>query len=177
MADKLKSSVTNIVKLPDYLQIPDTLNPQEILKKMTEVTTDVLFSLPLFIAAQSWSKYAPAYIYSFEHVGNVSSSGKRFLAALPLVSTASQKEVVAHGDELGFLFDSFDVFGVPIPDIQLVTERDKKARQSFLKVIVNFAHLNSNSSKKDTSLFQAFNTKGTPYIKISDKLESGNDFK
>lgn len=88
---------------------------------MTEATTDALFNLPAMLTAQTWSKVAPAYLYSFEYSGSTKLRGKSFLNGLPLVSTADRKEenVVAHGDELAFLFDARDLFGKPYKNSQV----------------------------------------------------------
>lgn len=80
-----------------------------------EATTDALFNLPALVTTQTWSKVAPAYLYSFEYVGSKQSRGSSFLNGLPLVSNNKQNkndDKVGHGDELGYLFDARDIFGI-----------------------------------------------------------------
>lgn len=58
-------------------------------------------------------------MYSFEYFGNrTKEGGSKFLAGLPIVSKRDRKadKIVAHGDELAYLFDLRDVFGNPIDD-------------------------------------------------------------
>lgn len=87
-----------------------------ILFKITEATTDALFNLPAIVAAQTWSKIAPSFMYSFEYCGNkTQNAGANFLAGLPIVSNSNSstsiEKIVAHGDELAYLFELKDVFG------------------------------------------------------------------
>lgn len=42
------------------------------------VLADALFNLPAYKSVEAWSSAAPAYLYSFEHVGNL-SRGSHFL--------------------------------------------------------------------------------------------------
>lgn len=72
--------------------------------------------MPAFLTTQSWSKVAPAYLYSFEYAGTTKTRGATFLKGLPLVSTSDRsrnEKLVAHGDELAYLFDARDLFGKP----------------------------------------------------------------
>lgn len=57
-------------------------------------------------------------MYSFEYYGNKTNGGSKFLAGLPIVSKGDTKadKIVAHGDELAYLFDVRDMFGNPIDD-------------------------------------------------------------
>lgn len=94
----------------------------QILAKLTEATTDALFNLPALATARAWSKVAPAYLYSFEYSGETKTRGAAFLSGLPLVSNAaSDKEKVAHGDELIYLFDARDIHGTPLPNQNVIS--------------------------------------------------------
>lgn len=103
------------------------LEVKQILAKLTEATTDALFNLPALVTTKSWSKVAPAYLYSFEYSGETKMRGSAFLAGLPLVSNdALNKGKVAHGDELIYLFDARDIHGVSLQH-QDVTFRNHNA--------------------------------------------------
>lgn len=101
----------------DYLKVSKALSVSQILAKLTEATTDALFNLPTLVTAKAWSKVAPAYLYSFEYTGQAKIRGSSFLNGLPLVSnSASNKDKVAHGDELIYLFDARDIYGALLPN-------------------------------------------------------------
>lgn len=70
--------------------------------------------MPAVLTAQAWGKVAPAFLYSFEHIGK-KSSGTNFLSQLSLVGSQKRDGKVSHGDELGYLFDARDLFGKAIP--------------------------------------------------------------
>lgn len=87
----------------------------QTVQKLTEATTDALFNLPAMVTSQTWSKVAPAYLYSFEYVGRSSAKGSSFLQGLPIVSNPNpSNQTVAHGDELSYLFDAHDIYGSPL---------------------------------------------------------------
>jgi carboxylesterase type B len=166
--------------LTDYLKVPDDLNPEKLLAKLTEATTDALFNLPALVTAQFWGELAPSFLYSFEHPSNL-SSGRNFLAGLPLVSKGGDgkpKDAVAHGDELGFLFDTNDIFGNPIEGGQPQTPEDLKARKAITKLLADFARIKpEGEAEKDGGIFKAFSKKGTPFIKVTSELKLENDFR
>lgn len=164
------------INLNDFLKVPPTLNAIEVLQKLTETTTDVLFNLPAVLSAELWGKLAPAFLYSFEFKGNV-SKGSNFLHGLPIVSAGNNPNYTAHGDDLGYLFEANDLFGEPIPGAKLTNEKDLKTRNNFISLLKKFANLNSNSTPGGDSIFQRFSGKGTPFIKITDKLDILNNFR
>lgn len=97
------------------------LNVTQMLAKLTEATTDALFNLPALATARAWSKVAPAYLYSFEYSGEAKIRGSAFLPGLPLVSKgSSNKEKVAHGDELIYLFDARDIYGTVLQNQDVI---------------------------------------------------------
>lgn len=110
------------LSLNEYLKVSKALNVNQILAKLTEATTDALFNLPTLVTAKAWSKVAPAYLYSFEYSGETKMRGSAFLTGLPLVSQeATNKEKVAHGDELIYLFDARDIYGASLPNQDVIS--------------------------------------------------------
>ncbi|XP_060525790.1 carboxylesterase 4A-like isoform X2 [Cylas formicarius] len=57
------------------------------LNKIAEVTGDALFNVPAFLTAQFW-KGAPAFLYSFEHIGKM-NRGSSFLKGIPILGNFS----------------------------------------------------------------------------------------
>lgn len=130
------------------------------------------------MTADLWGKYSSAFFYQFNHVSDSESSGKNFLKPLPLVSKRSSK-MIAHGDELGFLFDINDVFGNKINGTSLKSTRDKNARKNFIEIIQKFAYFNSNVTeyKVGNNIFSPFRAASSNFIKISEKIELEKDFR
>ncbi|XP_055611398.1 pyrethroid hydrolase Ces2a [Uranotaenia lowii] len=177
----LLDSLGSVLPLSKYLEIPKTWNVTQIFGKLVEATTDAMFNLPAIVTAQSWSKSSKSFFYSFEHRSD-NTKGADFLTGLPLVAarkspTPQQKpEAVAHGDELGVLFDTHDIFGNRIDSAAVKSKRDINARQSFATFIAKFAHMNA-SNPRDDNLFKPFSSSGTPYIRIGEKISTENDFR
>lgn len=155
------------------------MDPEKILNKLIEATTDVLFNVPQVMTAQLWGKWSSAFFYNFDYVGDSVSSGKQFLKPLPLVSKRDSKGVTAHGDDLGFLFDIYDVFGNRINGTELQSTRDKKARKNFIDLIVKFAYINSTQQqlKINDQVFSSFRFDATNFIKVSENLSLDKDFR
>ncbi|XP_055372024.1 carboxylesterase 5A [Condylostylus longicornis] len=164
------------IDLNSYLKVPTSLSPAEIFQKLTETTTDVLFNLPAVLSAENWSKVAPAYLYSFDFKGNV-SKGINFLRGLPIVSGDQQTNYTGHGDELGYLFETNDIYGNPIANAKLTEEKDLKVRINFISVLKQFSKMNSETETDSKSLFQRFTGKGAPFLEISDSLTFSNNFR
>lgn len=160
--------------LNDYLKVSDKLNVVQVIQKLTEATTDALFNLPAIMTTQFWAKLAPAYLYSFEHIGKSSHRGSTFLNGLPIVgyakSTNKTATTVAHGDELAYLFDAHDVFGRPIAPLETLDPEDAKVREIFSNLITQFVYLNSSQAKggdaKNKSPFQIFKSDESNFIRI-----------
>lgn len=90
--------------------------------QLTEATTDALFNLPALLTTQAWSKLAPSFLYSFEHIGHTAGRGSQFLNGLPIVSNplaGERNEHAAHGDELAFLFDTRDLYGQVVKEAEV----------------------------------------------------------
>ncbi|XP_055635829.1 carboxylesterase 1E-like [Toxorhynchites rutilus septentrionalis] len=174
----LLDSFGSVLSLQQYLEFPKSLGVTQVFNKLVETTTDALFNLPAVVTAQLWSKSSKAYFYSFEHRSE-NTRGSAFFPELPLVSKISsekQEETIAHGDELGILFDTYDIYGNLIEGASLKSKRDIKARQSFATLIAKFVHMNA-SNPRDDSLFKPFSSKGSPYIKIGETISTANDFR
>jgi hypothetical protein len=171
--------ISELPSLKDYLTIPEGLAPDKILLKLIEATTDIFFNVPSTLAASLWCKFSSAFFYQFEHVADAPVGGKNFLAPLPLIGKKSSKGFVAHGDELSFLFDAHDVYGNRINGTELKTQRDKDARRNFIKLILQFAYLNSTDSQLSLNeqTLQTFQPDSTSFIRVSDKLAFDSNFR
>lgn len=150
----------------------------QVLNKLTEATTDALFNLPTILTAQTWTKVAPAYLYSFEHVGKSGSQGSTFLSGLPIVGNAKPlNNTVAHGDELAYLFDARDIFGKKLANVKQLDETDKKVRDIFSNLIVQFTYLSSGQGVKNKGAFQEFKSDQSNFIRIGQEAVLGKDFR
>lgn len=146
----------------------------QVLTKLVEATTDALFNLPAILTAQTWTKVAPAYLYSFEHVGQ-SNRGATFLRGLPIVAnTKPANDTVAHGDELAYLFDAHDIFGKNLTNANDLDESDQQVRNTFSKLLVNFAYLNHT---KKTDTFKEFKSDQSNFIRIGKEAVLDKDFR
>ncbi|EDW03750.1 carboxylesterase 1F [Drosophila grimshawi] len=166
--------------LQDVLKVPQALSLDQVLEKVVESTTDVLFNLPAVLTTQVWSKLAPAFVYSFEYNGTT-SKGINFLRGLPIVAESSndKPETVAHGDELGYMFDANDIFGNPLLDTRLSSPDDLQVRKNLIDMLLQFAgnRDQDKGSSAASKLFQSVTGGGTPFIKVNTKLEAASDFR
>lgn len=121
-------------------------------------------------------------MYSFEYNGS-RSKGIHFLRGLLIVSEYADNmnsEVVAHGDELGYMFDANDLFGNPIPEAQLIDSDDLKVRQNFIGMLVEFAKSFGKNSKKESTgetLFKSVVGQEVPFIKVDADISANSDFR
>ncbi|XP_055845265.1 carboxylesterase 5A-like [Episyrphus balteatus] len=187
--DNITGIVTNTVLpgvqgltlgLNDVLKVPESLNALQILTKVIDSTTDALFNLPAVLTAQNWGKTASAFLYSFEYKGST-SKGVNFLRGLPIVSADEpdkEDDYVAHGDELGYMFDVNDIEGNPLPETRLTKPEDLKVRKNLISLLVNFAKP-KNADGNLKSLFKSVSSsgEGMPFIKIDSDLEFSSDFR
>lgn len=139
----------------------------------------MFFNVPSVLSADLWGKWSSAFFYQFDHVGDSEASGRKFLKPLPLVSKRESKGLTAHGDELGFLFDVYDVFGNKIDGTSLTSARDRKARKNFMEVIVKFAYMNSSHAELSVAdqVFKPFRADASHFIKVSEKISLEKDFR
>lgn len=154
----------------------------QVLSKLIEATTDALFNFPAMLTAQSWTKFAPAYLYRFEHVGKSGNRGSIFLSGLPIVGNKNPaNNTVAYGDELTYLFDARDIFGKPLQNLKPLDATDRKVRDTFSNIITQFAYLSGNNSRSVGAsvkgLFDIFNPQKNNYIKIGDNTVLDKDFR
>ncbi|XP_040150855.1 carboxylesterase 5A [Anopheles arabiensis] len=172
-------TVGGILQLDKYLEIPAGWDVTQIFSKLVEATTDAVFNLPAVVSAQTWSKSSKAFIYSFEHRSD-STKGRDFLAGLPIVAktgtNGADGRLVGHGDELGLLFDTHDVYGNPIASATVKSAKDLNARKAFASFIAKFAYLNTSSMHQD-NVFKSFSSKGTPFVRVGEKIAVDNDFR
>lgn len=161
------------------MTIPNDAAPEKILNKIIDITTDVFFNIPMTLTANLWSKYAPAFFYQFDYIGDAKGKGSNFLKPLPLVSKEHSKGFIAHGDELPYLFDAHDVFGKRIEGIEFESERDKEARKNLIKFIAKFAHLNESHSQMSLNgqVLGSFVADSTNFMKISNVIGVDTNFK
>ncbi|XP_061392901.1 carboxylesterase 1E [Musca vetustissima] len=167
--------------LEQVLKIPESLNVHDILKKVTESTTDILFNLPAVLTTQTWSQIAPAFMYSFEYNGTT-SKGINFLRGLPLVGDTdpTDNSIVGHGDELGYLFDCNDINGNPQPKTRLNSPEDMKVRKNLIDMLVRFTKTFKEDTKQGAftdNLFKSVTGKGIPFLKVDTSLETSSDFR
>lgn len=139
----------------------------------------MFFNIPSTLAAGLWSKYSSAFFYQFEHLGDTRPSGQHFLKPLPLVGKKNSKGYIAHGDDLAFLFNVHDVFGNRINETELKSKRDLDTRKNFIKLILQFAYLNSTNSQLaiNEQKLQSFREDSSSFIRISDKLTFDTNFR
>lgn len=164
------------MSLTDYLKVSKELSAMQVLSKLTEATTDALFNLPAIMMAQTWTKAAPAFLYSFEHIGKSGNRGSTFLKGLPIVANAQPaNNTVAHGDELAYLFDARDIFGKNLTNATTLDQTDRKVRDSFSNLIAKFASFNRDS--KDKGIFQQFKADQSNFIRIGQETVLGKDFR
>lgn len=133
------------------------------------------------MTADLWGKFSDAFFYQFDHGSSGGMSGKSILRPLPLVSKnkAEAKGKVAHGDDLGYLFNICDVFGNRINGSEPKTKEDKETRRNFIELLTSFAYLSDAQPdfRLGSSLLKPFRSDSTNFIKISDKLTFEKDFR
>lgn len=145
----LTSNLTGLVlnaldpfKFRKYIQVPKN-DITAAVQKIAEASGDALFNAPAFLTANLWSKNGETYMFKFEHKGKL-KKGTHFLNGVPLVGTFlnstedSDPEVVAHGDELAYLFEAQDFDG-NLTDVGVMSEEDMKVRDMFTEMIAEFA--------------------------------------
>lgn len=97
-----------------------------------------------------------------------------------MISKHKSKGFVAHGDDLGFLFDAHDIYGNRINGTDLKTARDQETRKNFIKIIQTFAYANATQAQltfDNQNVLQPFRADSTSFIKISEKISLENDFR
>ncbi|XP_045449049.1 pyrethroid hydrolase Ces2e [Melitaea cinxia] len=177
-----------LLPLPDYYQaiFDSSLNVVDGLSEIAEATGDALFNFPAYQSVREWSTGSPAFLYSFEHVGNL-SKGSHFLPGLAITQgpdntiEGSDKRIKgpAHGDELAYLFEPLDDEGKSVGG--QISEMDARVRDSFVDLIAKFAHRKpeNKNMKNVTNIFGflPFSSDSEQYIKITDKITLDKNFR
>lgn len=164
----------------------NTFNTVDGLSKIAEATGDALFNFPAYQTVQQWGNQGSAFLYSFEHVGNL-SKGSHFLPGLALTDDNTNPEAPkpkgpAHGDELAYIFEPLDAEGKPVGNE--VSKTDAKVRDNFVGLISKFAHnLDKEEGQGGSNLlglsgFLPFASGGNEqYLKISNGITIEKDFR
>ncbi|KAJ2947375.1 hypothetical protein O0L34_g17142 [Tuta absoluta] len=181
-------TVKQVVPLPDYYQalFDSSFNAIDGLAQIAEATGDALFNLPAYESVRAWSEGSPAYLYSFEHLGNL-TRGSHFLPGLALTSESTDVKMEkerngkargpAHGDELAYIFEPLDDEGKPLGGE--VSSTDARVRNNFVSLIAKFAHDLSpmESSNKSKMSFLPFSKKNDQFLKIGEEIKLDKDFR
>ncbi|XP_041968305.1 liver carboxylesterase 1F [Aricia agestis] len=184
------AGIQQVIPLPDYYQalFDSTFNAIDGLSQIVDATGDALFNFPAYQSVRAWSNKAPALMYSFEHLGNL-SKGSHFLPGLALtqgqddptngVEEQPKKKGPAHGDELAYLFEPLDDEGKPVGGA--VSPSDAQTRETFVGLFAKFAHnirqnMNSTASKNIFG-FPSFSSETEQYLKIGEKITVDKDFR
>ncbi|XP_038221760.1 liver carboxylesterase 1F [Zerene cesonia] len=182
------AGVQSILPLPDYYQVlfDKSLDTIDGLTEIAEATGDALFNFPAYQSVREWKAGAPALMYSFEHVGNL-SKGSHFVPGIaltqdgdePLNNKPKKAKGPAHGDELAYLFEPLDENGRPLGEN--VSQTDAKVRQSFVGLFAKFARNLKANNTKDNKIFNflpfSLSPDGEQYLKIGDKITLDKNFR
>ncbi|XP_032515898.2 carboxylesterase 5A [Danaus plexippus] len=183
------TGIDQVVPLPDYYQavFDNSLKAIDALSEIVEATGDALFNFPAYQSVREWSAGAPAFLYSFEHLGNL-TRGSHFLPGLALTQRSANATDVksskikgpAHGDELAYLFEPLDEEGNPINEV--VSSTDARVRESFIELFAKFAHRTASNNKNNNTRpkifdFLPFSLDKEQYLKISDSVTTEKDFR
>ncbi|XP_023943805.1 carboxylesterase 3 [Bicyclus anynana] len=185
--------IKNVLPLPEYYDalLDTTTKAVDILSQVVEATGDALFNFPAYQSVKEWSAAAPAFLYSFEHVGNL-TKGSHFLPGLALTQGADnpvnknnkKSKGPAHGDELAYLFEPLDDEGRSVAGD--ISSSDEKVRESFVSLIAKFAHskTETNTSKTDkndvANLFgflPSYSGDSDQFLKIGNKISVDKNFR
>ncbi|XP_034828384.1 cocaine esterase [Maniola hyperantus] len=183
----------NILPLPDYYNalLDTTSKAVDVLSQVVEATGDALFNFPAYQSVREWSAGAPAFLYSFEHMGNL-TKGSHFLPGLALTQgdnvpkdkNNKKAKGPSHGDELAYLFEPLDDEGRPIATD--ISSTDQRVRDSFVSLIVKFAHskteTNTSKAKDMNSIsnifgFVPYSADSEQFLKIGDKITVDKNFR
>ncbi|XP_049870654.1 carboxylesterase 4A [Pectinophora gossypiella] len=181
-------TLKQVLPLPDYYQavFDSSLNAIDGLDEIAEATGDALFNFPAYQSVREWSAGAdsPAYLYSFEHLGNL-TRGSHFVPGLALTSELDDAKMEgktakgpAHGDELAYIFEPLDDQGKSLGGE--VSSTDARVRENFVGLIAKFAHDLSpmeKNNKSGTLNLMPFSKNNDQFIKIKDEITLDKDFR
>nr|WGO51728.1 putative antennal esterase CXE32 [Ectropis grisescens] len=178
------AALNQVLPLTDYYQavFTQTANAVDGLSQIAEATGDALFNFPAYQTVNAWSGGGSAFLYSFEHVGNL-SKGAYFLPGVPLADQSNgmpegaKLKGPAHGDELAYLFEPLDAEGKPTGGV--VSGTDARARDSFVGLVAKFAHRTDKSDKKSGGGFfdKPFSKDTDQFLKITDQVKMEKEFR
>ncbi|XP_061704438.1 carboxylesterase 4A isoform X2 [Cydia pomonella] len=169
-----------------------TFNVVDGLIQIAEATGDALFNFPAYQSVKQWSQGGGhAYLYSFEHVGNL-SKGSHFLPGVALAeddsntrnkreTTSKMKPGPSHGDELAYIFEPLDENGKSITGE--VSASDARARENFVNIISKFAHqltpvdAKNDSRRPGLAGFLPFSEGNEQFLKINEDVTIDKDFR
>ncbi|CAB3235416.1 unnamed protein product [Arctia plantaginis] len=189
------SQVQTLLPIADYYTnnlLEKSFTIADGLAKVAEATGDALFNLPAYQSVQQWSSGGKAFLYSFEHVGNL-SKGWHFLPGVPLAEKSENSSMQvpqnvqgpSHGDELAYIFEPLDSDGKPVGGE--VSSTDARVRDNFVGLIANFAHgVEDEAGKKKNgaanknlfdSLLSSPDGKNNQFLKIGNEMTISKDFR
>ncbi|XP_047504914.1 fatty acyl-CoA hydrolase precursor, medium chain [Pieris napi] len=178
--------VQKAIPLLDYYQaiFDNSMKAVDGLAQIAEATGDALFNFPAYQSVKEWSAGAPALMYSFEHVGNL-SKGYHFVPGIALTQDADKpsdnvqqkSKGPAHGDELAYLFEPLDKDGNSLNE--KVSDTDAEVRKSFVGLFAKFARNLSENKTSDAKLFGfiPYSMDGENYLKIGEKITLDKNFR
>ncbi|XP_013161548.1 PREDICTED: carboxylesterase 3 [Papilio xuthus] len=174
--------VDSLIPLPDYYQalFDSTSKAVDGLSQIVDATSDALFNFPAYQTVRAWGAGSPAFLYSFEHAGNL-TKGNHFLPGIALTQEGDSKVKVpkkgpSHGDELAYIFEPLDESGNPLG--LDVSNTDHRVRDSFVGLISKFAHnLGPSANQSKTFGFMPFSQDNDQFLKISDKITVDSNFR
>ncbi|KAJ8718906.1 hypothetical protein PYW07_016462 [Mythimna separata] len=182
----LASSVQAVLPVSDYYQglFDQASNLVDGLSEVAEATGDALFNFPAYESVQQWSSGGDAFLYSFEHVGNL-SKGWHFLPGVALAEKPSEEPIAkpkkaqgpSHGDELAYIFEPLGPDGQPMGGE--VSSTDARVRENFVGLIAKFAHGSGETKEKNTSspFGGLFPKSADQFLKIGESLTIDKDFR
>lgn len=188
------SQVQTLLPIADYYAfdlLDKSFSVADGLAKVAEATGDALFNLPAYQSVKQWSSGGKAFLYSFEHVGNL-SKGWHFLPGVPLaekgIDNAKMPQKVqgpSHGDELAYIFEPLGDDGQPMGEP--VSSTDARVRENFVGLISKFAHgLDEDKASKKTAsgganifnnLLSQSDGKNDQFLKIGQEITTDKNFR
>ncbi|KAF9790244.1 hypothetical protein SFRURICE_010904 [Spodoptera frugiperda] len=183
----LASNVQAVLPVTAYYEglLKQATDIVDSLSEVAEATGDALFNFPAYQSVQKWSSGGDAFLYSFEHVGNL-SKGWHFLPGVALAEKDDSEMVKpkksqgpSHGDELAYIFEPLDADGKSMGDE--VSSTDARVRDNFVGLIAKFAHGSDKTDANNNTLFGFANNllprSKDQFLKIGESLTIDKDFR